>query len=241
VPEHHFRLAVDTATEVLSVALVDGARTCFTASEDFQAGAQARRVLPLMLEALASEGIGVADLDAFVVSLGPGSFTGIRIGVSTVQAVAWALAKPVLAGGTLDALALGAGPHPGPVVPLLDARKEEVYGAVYGPGARLLDGPWLLAPDGVAGRLAQAARAAGLEGPPLLLGRGLRRYRDALLAGPWAQPPREAPMAADLVSAEWLARSVARRPAVAGDALEPLYLRKSEAEANWERAQATRD
>jgi len=73
----------------------------------------------------------LGDLDGFAISLGPGSFTGVRIGVSTVKGLAYAVQKPVVGVSTLDVLASQVSPTPYLICPIIDARKGEVYSAFY--------------------------------------------------------------------------------------------------------------
>jgi tRNA threonylcarbamoyladenosine biosynthesis protein TsaB len=73
----------------------------------------------------------LGDLDGFAISLGPGSFTGVRIGVSTVKGLAYAVQKPVVGVSTLEVLASQVSPTPYLICPIIDARKGEVYSAFY--------------------------------------------------------------------------------------------------------------
>ncbi len=229
-------LSVDTATETLAVALLRDGQVLGRRRVDQSLGSQARDLLPLIADLLAADGAVLADVAGWVVSRGPGSFTGIRIGLATVRALAWARGTPVLGACTLDALAFGAGlPEGALALVLLDARKAEVYAAAYRGGP---EGPVPLGPP----RLLKPADVGALLPPGdaavLLVGRGARRYRDALeaaLAGRVVTLPDEA---LDLPDAGWLALAAGLRPGPADDPLDPLYLRKPEAEEKWEAAQA---
>ena len=135
-------LLLETSTAVLSVALAeDGqliAERCCT-----QPRMQASLTAPLVKEVLDQAGLSVRDCDAICVSKGPGSYTGLRVGVSTAKGLAFGAGKPLLAIGTLDILAEGARPQlravgDGLIVPMIDARRMEVYCAVYdGSGKQL--------------------------------------------------------------------------------------------------------
>ena len=128
-------LLVDTSTAVLSVGLsVDGTvveeRICTEARQ------QASLTAPLVKEVLDAQGISVKDCDAVCVGSGPGSYTGLRVGVSTAKGLAFGAGKPLLAVGTLDILAQSVLCHSerseeSYIVPMIDARRMEVYTAVY--------------------------------------------------------------------------------------------------------------
>lgn len=91
-----------------------------------------RRLLPTIEMILADAGCGAADLDGIAVGLGPGSFTGLRIGVTTAKSLAYTLGKPLVGVGTLDALAYGCGPSAtGLICPMTHARTGEVYWSLF--------------------------------------------------------------------------------------------------------------
>lgn len=123
-------LLIDTSTAVLSVGIsVDGTvveeRICTEARQ------QASLTAPLVKEVLDAQGMGVKDCDAVCVGSGPGSYTGLRVGVSTAKGLAFGAGKPLLAVGTLDILAAGVEGEYKYIVPMIDARRMEVYTAVY--------------------------------------------------------------------------------------------------------------
>lgn len=137
-------LALDTTSGACSVALYNGGQI----SERFVQAERdhTRRLLPMVDEVLAEAGLALSELSAFAVSRGPGSFTGLRIAISSVQGLAFSADKPVVPVSSLAALALGARrAHPewseAPIVPMLDARMQQVYWGVYssdGPNQSLL-------------------------------------------------------------------------------------------------------
>jgi tRNA threonylcarbamoyladenosine biosynthesis protein TsaB len=119
---------VETATRVLSVALLEGERLVAELTSDV-AGRHAERLLPAIDRLLALAGTTLAEVGAFAISLGPGSFTGLRVGLASVKAFALDEARPVAGVSTLAALAAAAAGAPGPVAALLDARRGELYAA----------------------------------------------------------------------------------------------------------------
>ena len=220
-------LAIDTADQTAGVAvLIDG----IVVAEFVETSAyrHSERLFALVDEALTGSGCRRKDLSAVAVTVGPGSFTGLRVGVATAKGIAFALDLPVVGVSTLAALALGAQPFPGTILPMLDARKRQMYGAAVDgrDGRRLLE-------EGAWDPRAFALRAEGLSGPYLALGSGLSAYRELLehVLGPellCASPAhwRIAPGQVALLAAAALAEGGAVAPA----ALTPVYLRRSEAE-----------
>jgi tRNA threonylcarbamoyladenosine biosynthesis protein TsaB len=159
-------------------------------------------------------------LGGLAVAIGPGSFTGLRIAVSTVKGLAVALGLPIAAVPTLDAMAAALPWAALPVCPVLDARKGEVYASLY----RWRDGAMHREWDYLA--IPPAALAERLGEPTLVVGDGAR-----VIDSPHARalpPPQRLPSPA-CVGALGLAR-LRRGETVAAAALAPLYLRPSEAE-----------
>ena len=216
-------LAIDTATTSCSVALVDdqGVR-----AERTVASGQThnRHLMALVAGVFAQGALGLDDIDLLAVTCGPGSFTGLRIGMATVQALALAAAKPVVAVSSLEALAVQASVADGVVVAIVDARRGEVYSATY----RVQEGQVVqLAPEAV---LKPEVAAQRIAVPCRLVGSGARTYAvelGALLgAGACLAPPEM-----NILRASNVAR-VARRQAdqaVAPERLAPCYLRPADA------------
>ena len=120
-------LAIETATEACSVAIGDEGGIM----EEFAVAANAHStlLLPMLEKVLAASGWSLAQLDGIACGVGPGGFTGVRIGVSTVQGLAMAAGLPVFPVSSLRALAMGA--PQAQVLAALDARRGEVYGAPF--------------------------------------------------------------------------------------------------------------
>ncbi len=122
-------LALETATRTLGVALLAGDRLLAEIRSD-ETRLHSERLLPAIDRLLALADVPLDAVGAFAVSVGPGSFTGLRTGLATVKAFALDEARPVVGVPTLAALAAGAVGAPGPVAALLDARRGELYAAV---------------------------------------------------------------------------------------------------------------
>ena len=126
-------LAIETATVRCSAAVVSGERTLAERSLAIPR-AHSEKLLTLVDEALSASGLTLAGVDAVCVSIGPGSFTGLRIGLSVAKGLAFASSKPLIAVPTLEAIAWNAGRSggaPATILPMIDARREDVYCAVY--------------------------------------------------------------------------------------------------------------
>lgn len=210
-------LGFDTATDWGCLGLIrDGtvlAETGWLAGRD-----QAEKFLPALAETMARVGLVPADLDLIAVGCGPGSYTGLRIGLAMAQAVGLALGKPVAGVGTLAALAANGAGHDGLVCPVLAARRNEVYAAVYDRERELIP-PASFSPE------ALAARLEALEGRILVVGSGARLLGQANAAGAgrlvWGSEEQGLPRGSSV------ARLGQARP---GEPARPAYLRRTEAE-----------
>ncbi|MCE1235294.1 MAG: tRNA (adenosine(37)-N6)-threonylcarbamoyltransferase complex dimerization subunit type 1 TsaB [Hyphomicrobiales bacterium] len=213
-------LAVDTALEALAVALLvrEGDRVAVTASTELIGRGHAERLMGAVERLLGEANVALGEIDAFAATIGPGSFTGIRIGVAATRGFALAARKPSVGVSTLEALAAEArAAHPGRAVfAALDARKDEVYAQGFDAEGREIDRAVVTAPA----KVAEAARAASA----LLVGSG------AALVGAHA-PDLEALAAPALPSIEIVARlALARLDACSACAKpSPLYVRPADA------------
>ena len=123
-------LAVDTTTNVLSVAVTEGRRVLSEYSIDHKR-THSQKLMPVIEAVLGNLGVDISEIDAFAAAAGPGSFTGIRIGLAAVRTLAQATGKKVAAVNTLLSLAYNAEFTKGRVLAVLDARGGNVYAAVY--------------------------------------------------------------------------------------------------------------
>jgi tRNA threonylcarbamoyladenosine biosynthesis protein TsaB len=223
-------LALDTATPatVVGVAAPDGT---LLAARRHDPGAGEKpghttQLLPLAHAALTEAGASWSDLTRIGAGVGPGTFTGIRIGVATARALAQGLDVETVALSTLHALALGADPaHDGPVLAILDARRGEAYVAAYDAAGAQLLAPSAWAPE----RLAEIPALA--PGSWQAVGDGAIRFRAELEAVGVAVSPDGADR--HKVSAGPLCRLAAEAPPVPRDALVPEYVRAPDAVPRW--------
>ncbi|NLB42203.1 MAG: tRNA (adenosine(37)-N6)-threonylcarbamoyltransferase complex dimerization subunit type 1 TsaB [Clostridiales bacterium] len=123
-------LAIDSSSVVAGVAILDGDQLLYEVYHHHKRN-HSEILMPLVEEALHSSDLMPGDIDLFAVSGGPGSFTGLRIGVSTVKGLAQAVEKPVVAVPTLDAMAWNFVSTNAIVCPIMDARRNQVYTSVY--------------------------------------------------------------------------------------------------------------
>jgi tRNA threonylcarbamoyladenosine biosynthesis protein TsaB len=218
-------LAVESATLSGGVALLDDDRLLGEITLNI-AITHSERLMFAVDRLLADCGLAPADLGGLAVSVGPGSFTGLRVGLATVKALAMALDLPVAPVPTLDALAARLPFADAPVCPILDARKGEVYLSLYRWSGSGMERQW----DYLA--LPPESAAARLEAPVILLGDGIeacRPWLDRLGAGARVAPAAQRLPSAAAVAGLGLA-VLAAGGGVSAEALAPLYLRPSEAE-----------
>lgn len=123
-------LAVDTSSRVLSVALKAGAEAVFEANLE-GTPRHSEQLIDLIEEALKRLRLRKTKLDQFIWGLGPGSFTGLRIGLSVLKGICLGLRKPAYGASSLDLIALGSGLVSGELAVCVDARRSGIYGAFY--------------------------------------------------------------------------------------------------------------
>jgi tRNA threonylcarbamoyl adenosine modification protein YeaZ len=213
-------LAVTSSTGVMSVAVgvVDQGRIRDVRSVDLVTERRHAEELGPLLQGLLDEaGLGPADLGRLAVDVGPGRFTGLRVGLATVRGLAFALGLPVVGATSLEILAAQV-VDGGPVTAVIDARRREVFQQVF------VDGR----PSGPARVGRPEALASEARG--VVLGDGLDRYRDLYREGTGPDGPvlleGRHPRAADLLGL------AADRPARPGVEVGPVYLRDPDATAN---------
>ncbi len=214
-------LAIDTALEACSAAVLDTDRAAIIASESrAMTRGHAEAIMPLLARVMDQADIEFRELDRIAVTAGPGSFTGLRVGISAARGIALAAAKPAIG---LTTLAAFAAPHiaaddASPVVAVIDARHEQVYLQVFGAGGRTLVAPRIAL-------LREAVRAA-VTGPARIVGSAAQ-----LVAAAWPKS-EPAPALVDQRGApaiDWGARLGAAAAEGHGPP-KPLYLRAPDAQ-----------
>ena len=168
-------ILIETSTALCSVALAeDGVITAYKESSAPKAHASLTAVF--IDEMLAEKGLAVSDCNAVCVSMGPGSYTGLRVGVSTAKGLCFGSGKPLLAVGTLDTLVAQAADDASSykyIIPMVDARRMEVYTAVFENGIQVTEtAPMIIEENSFAEQLEQ--------GPVLFIGDGAGKCADVI-------------------------------------------------------------
>jgi tRNA threonylcarbamoyladenosine biosynthesis protein TsaB len=215
-------LGLDTSTAATAACLLRSDGRVFEVVPDPAAllgpPAHARELLPALARVTEEAGLTFSELGAVAVGRGPGTFTGLRIGIATARAIASAWSLPVHGVSSLAALAAGA--RDGPVLAVLDARRSELFAALYESGEERWP-PLVAPPEEVAARLG-AARAM-----PLAVGDGAVRFRAELESAGARVPADDSPR--HVVRALQVCRLAASVAPVAPEALLPEYLRLPDA------------
>ena len=229
-------LAIDVSGRAMSAALAEASpagprckgQSCLDTGKNHSLA-----LLPMVDSLLENCGIKLSDVDGFAVTVGPGSFTGLRIGLATVKAWCDALDKPAIAVGSTDAMARAID-RPGLVCPVFDARRSEVYAALFRDGERLT-------PDLAVSPEELCRKLDAYDGPIAFGGDGLDPWEEVFRTHLGDRfraiaPERRLNMAsaAALIGLEKLEKG----DTVDASSLVPVYLRLSEAEEKLQQKQA---
>lgn len=221
-------LGMDTSSANACVALMNDEKIIgeYTVSHD---RTHSQIIMPMLDDMMKKCGVALEDVDVFAVATGPGSFTGLRIGISTVKTFAQVLKKPIVGISSLESLAANV-TYDGFVCPIADARRDRVYNAVYKSGECIVEP-----------RVTPVAELADELGDKnvMFLGDGMLKYGDLILN---SSPElfTAAPVHLNMQNASSLCACAYKR-ALKGDfdnlySLEPMYLRKSQAERELEKS-----
>ena len=219
-------LALESSAKAASCAvLADGE---LLASAWQAAGlTHSRTLLPMMEGMLKNSELTMEAMDAVAVAAGPGSFTGLRIGIAAVKGLAWAAEKPCIPVSTLEAMAWPLAHLEGSIVCAMDARRQQIYNAVFLADSGALE---RLREDRALSLEEAAAGLAGLDGPMTIVGDGAQMCFEFFTAR--GIDCRLAPVHLRLQSAAGVALAAWRRrtETVSAQELMPVYLRLSQAE-----------
>jgi len=219
-------LAVDTSTTSCSVAVVDES-VLLAEMTIVREQTHSKHLMEMIHAVIGFAGLAISVLDGFVVTIGPGTFTGLRIGISTVKGLAVASGRPIVGVSSLDALAEQCACSSHLICPLIDARKGEVYFSRY----RVQDGvPKKEVDERV---LAPGQAVRDINEPALLVGSGAQLYQELLKEkmGKWADfaKPGQHTIRASTVARLGM-RRFDKTDTDDADTLIPQYIRKSDAE-----------
>ena len=168
-------LAIDTASRSCSVAVMDGEAVLAEIS-DVSGQTHSRHLMTMVDRALSAAGVRLGEIDGVAVTRGPGSFTGLRIGISAAKGLAEAAGKPLVGISSLQALAWQIVQAEAIIIPMLDARRKEVYTARYrqdGQGLKMIAAEQAISPE---------AAVQDIDGPCILIGDGAVAYTGRLRA-----------------------------------------------------------
>jgi tRNA threonylcarbamoyladenosine biosynthesis protein TsaB len=223
-------LSIETSTMLGGVSIIDEQRGLITETRLNVKTTHSERLMAVIDRILAESRLSLDDIDAFAVAIGPGSFTGLRIGLSTAKGLSYATGKPIVTVPTLEAFARNFPYTRYPVCIMLDARKGEVYAGAFrwekDRFERLIEDS-SIKPDDL---------LRGLKGEIVFAGEGALLYRDKILEimkdrALIAPPDKMVPSAAN-VAMIGLERALRGEYLNASEAA-PFYIRKSEAEVKW--------
>ena len=231
-------LGIETAVEHVGVAIGDyrGIRAETMLASDRR---HAESLTPMISFVMKQAEIEMADLSAIAVDVGPGLFTGMRVGMAAAQSIAWTLELPMVPICSLDAVAMNAAWSDDLVAASLDARRGEVYWAVYrmrgmGQEPQRITEPVVTSPEDLAIHLADRAEAI------TCVGSGFVRHHTYFENAPWATMAgqnAQFPTAHNVVTLA--THRLASDDTVTASTIVPMYLRAPDAEINWSTREAT--
>ncbi|HKT33411.1 MAG TPA: tRNA (adenosine(37)-N6)-threonylcarbamoyltransferase complex dimerization subunit type 1 TsaB [Nitrospira sp.] len=226
-------LAVETATAWQSIALLDDERVLARCDQD-AAGSHARLLLPAIDRVFSEAGLIPARLEGLVVSIGPGSFTGLRVGLSTVLGIRTVTQLPLVLVPTLEAMAWNLRHAATPLCPVINSRRGEVYWALY--QWRDRDHLERLSPEQVGTAWALGKQ---LTGPVVLYGEGWETEKASIKASADATvtiTEAGAHMRPSAVSVGLAGLRKLSRGERAGIEISPMYIQRPEAELKYEQS-----
>ncbi|WYP27366.1 tRNA (adenosine(37)-N6)-threonylcarbamoyltransferase complex dimerization subunit type 1 TsaB [Alkalihalobacillus sp. FSL W8-0930] len=227
-------LALDTSSYVLGVAVLKDGQVAAELTTHMKKN-HSLRLMPAVNNVLAELDLTPKDISRIVVAVGPGSYTGVRIGVTTAKTLAWTLDIPLVGVSSLEAMAQQGRYFQGTVCPIIDARRNRVYTACY---SSLENGDLSLQGDEQLIERDQLLEDLVEQGKPVLFtGSDISIHKDVIqeklgALAHFAPPSKQLPRPSELA-----ALGEAKQPVQDVHTLVPNYLQLSEAEAKWEEAQ----
>jgi tRNA threonylcarbamoyladenosine biosynthesis protein TsaB len=228
-------LGIETSTKTCSIALTDGEKIRDEISLHLGLS-HSEKLIPLIDEILKRNGKAIEDIDGIAVSIGPGSFTGIRVGVSTARGLAQSLNIPLVGIPSLDALAFGVGTSGEVVCPMIDALRREIYSALY-EGRKRLTRHQLIGIENWLERLKEKRETI------LFLGEAVDIYENLIkdfLKKKARIVKKEKRYASAAKVAELGREKLGSGEGKKYDEVFPLYIRRPEAEVKWEEKEKMR-
>ena len=223
-------LCLDSTAKVATAAILSDERVLAEYTVDGKRS-HSELMLPMLRSLLTSTGLDADDIDLFACTVGPGSFTGVRIGVSVIKGIAFGRNKPCAAVSTLEALAENTAGMSGLICPVMDARRAQVYNALFERRDGVLH---RLTPDRAIGlsELGEELLRDHANTPVLLVGDGVAVARDALLsAGVTLGVVPSLLLSQNAAAIGRVALRMAKSgQTVTDEALRPIYLRMPQAE-----------
>ena len=226
-------LGIDTSTMMGSIGLIDGERPVALFNLNIEV-TYSERLLPAIDILLQNSRIRIEDIDLFALSIGPGSFTGLRIGLGTIKGLSMALDKPVVGISTLEVLAMNIPFTPYTLCPVIDARKGEVYTALFSYKRDSLvrsTEDMAIPPEDLIKMIQTKASPGGI----IFLGDGIYAYGDIFRRGLGHKAlfaPAHA-MGPSAISVAKLGLHKFNRNEILAPTSVPIYIRKSEAELKY--------
>jgi tRNA threonylcarbamoyladenosine biosynthesis protein TsaB len=224
-------LAIETSTMLGGIAIMDDLSGLIAEVRLNVKSTHSERLMTEIAHVLKQAELKVSDIDVFAIAIGPGSFTGLRIGLSTVKGFSYATGKPIVSVPTLEALAWNFPYCRHPVCTMLDARKKEVYSALF----KWEDGEFTRLIDEVSIRINRVLEDIKLSSDKKIVftGEGAILYKDKIIEvmgnkAIFASPEKIVPSPANVAS-------IGIKKAIKGEfsepvSLVPFYIRRSEAE-----------
>lgn len=223
-------LGIDTSSNVATVAVIDDDRIIAEYTLNFKK-THSERLMPMIDEMLSSCGVAISDIDLFGVSVGPGSFTGLRIGVATAKGLAQATGKKIVPVGTLEAMAYNLPYCEHLIIPIMDARRNQVYTGTYiwdEEGFREIE-----APDAIS--IEECLENCGNLLDVVFIGDGVPVFK-SIIKEKLGDRAKFVPAGSSLQRAASVASLALKKAdeAVTCHEITPFYIRKSQAEREYD-------